>query len=132
MTLIEAARQALPGIAWEEQTAHNGATWALGVGIRGHYSIFDVGDIAELAAELKAERDALDADLGETPRAKLEADLAALRERLAVADAKLSRLSQLADRWSDRGGYAKGVFAKDLRNVLAGTVGGGPQISGGG
>lgn len=57
----------------------------------------------------------------------LLAENAALRERMAIADAKLSRLSQLADRWSDRGGYAKGVFSKDLRNVLAGTVGGGPQ-----
>ena len=56
----------------------------------------------------------------------LHADITALRERLAVADAKLSRLSQLADKWADVGGYTKSVFAKDLRNVLAGTVGGGP------
>lgn len=57
----------------------------------------------------------------------LRAELTAIRETLAVADAKLSRLSQLADKWDDRGGYAKSVFAKDLRNVLAGTVCGGPR-----
>lgn len=58
---------------------------------------------------------------------KLKAELTAIREMLAVADAKLSRLSQLADKWDVKGGSAKGVFAKDLRNVLAGTVCGGPR-----
>jgi len=57
-----------------------------------------------------------------------QAEREAIEARMLAAEAKLSRLSQLADRWAARGGPARGVFAKDLRNVLAGTVGGGPSV----
>ena len=86
MTLLEAARQALPGIAWDEQTAHNGATWLLGDFGEGRYSVFGVGDIANAVANIVSIRDKFDSLLGETPRAVLAADLAALRERMRWRD----------------------------------------------
>jgi len=55
-----------------------------------------------------------------------QAEREAIEARMLAAEATLSRLSQLADRWAGRGGY-RGVYTKDFRNVLAGTVGGGPK-----
>lgn len=80
MKLLEAARQALPGVAWDPQTTYNGATWLTGVGSVDLYNVFDLGDITWLGADLRNERDAIDADLGETPRSTLTEELAALRE----------------------------------------------------
>lgn len=80
-TLIDAARQALPGIAWE-QVSSNGVEYVYGKGSKDSYGAFDLADIAKFTAELTAERDALDDDLGETPRAVLTDELTALRERM--------------------------------------------------
>lgn len=86
MTLLEAARQALPGIVWEEQKVHNGATWVLGDFGEGRYSVFGVGDIANAVANIVSIRDRFDSLLGETPRAVLTDDLTALRERMRWRD----------------------------------------------
>jgi len=81
MTLLEAARQALPGIVWE-WVSSAGVEYAYGTGTRGPYGISDIGFLTKTVDKLKAERDALDDDLGETPRAVLTDELTALRERM--------------------------------------------------
>lgn len=84
MSLLEAARQALPGIAWE-QVSSNGVEYVYGKGSKGSYGAFELADIAKFIVELTVERDALDDDLGETPRAALVAEVERLTTALDVA-----------------------------------------------
>jgi hypothetical protein len=117
MTLLEAARQALPGIAWE-QVSSNGVEYVYGKGSKGSYGAFDLADIAKFTAELTAERDALDDDLGETPRAVLTDELTALRERMRWRDVRV----ELPDEYEDVlavlvQNYPKGRFAVEAHMI---------------
>ena len=119
MILLEAARQALPGIAWE-QVSSNGVEYVYGEGSKDSYGVFDLADIAKITAELKADRDALDADLDETPRAVLTDELTALRERMrwVPVGERLPRKMGNVEIWRKMN---DGTLAPGIAFVMAGS-----------
>jgi len=103
MTLLEAARQALPGLEWFADGISmvwaypNGGVGRVGINGRNDNYHAYVRDRSEhhktaegaarwLCAQVVARREALDAALGEPSRAAMAADLTALRERMRWQD----------------------------------------------
>jgi hypothetical protein len=66
-TLLDAARQALPGLEWSD-VGSDGVPYVYGKGNGCEYGVFDLDDVAEVRADAMSRRDALDAALGESDR----------------------------------------------------------------
>jgi hypothetical protein len=99
-TLLDAARQALPGLEWSD-VGSDGVPYVYGKGNGCEYGVFDLDDVAEVRADAMSRRDALDAALGEPQHLGTSArdwcgmwDVARLR-----ADAAEARLKTVIASW---------------------------------